>query len=90
MTAHLIITGFVQGVGFRQFVKKNAKSRGVTGWVRNMPDGSVEAVLDGNKEILEEIINICNQGPVFGQVQKVFVTWEDAHEVYSSFEILHD
>jgi len=61
--AHVFVSGKVQGVGFRYSTVNEAKKRGVSGWVRNLPDGRVEAVFEGSKEAVETIVSWCNQGP---------------------------
>lgn len=98
--AHIYISGFVQGVGFRQFVAYHAKKLKLTGWVRNLParnasvslaggpDGRVEAVVVGDKKNVEEIIRICKKGPLVSQVENVEVVWEEPEEKFSGFEIL--
>ena len=60
---HVIVEGRVQGVGFRAFVEREAKSRGLAGWVRNRRDGSVEAVFAGEAEDVESMIAACHRGP---------------------------
>ncbi len=77
MTVHIFISGFVQGVGFRQFVKREAVKAGATGWVRNMPDGRVEAKLYGPKAKIEGMIAVYRKGPFLSEVQDVVVVWED-------------
>ncbi len=64
--AHIIITGFVQGVGYRKFLKHEARKRGITGWTRNLPDGTVESVLIGEKEKIEEVVSLCKKGKFSG------------------------
>jgi len=74
--ARIFIFGSVHGVGFRQFIKDNGQKRGLTGWVRNLPDGRVEAVFNGPKEKIEEIIAECRKGPFLAEVENVEVVWE--------------
>ena len=76
MVAHVFISGFVQGVGFRQFIKNSARKIGLAGWVRNLDDGRVEAVFSGSKESIEETISICKKGPFLSEVKEVEVMWE--------------
>ncbi len=84
---HLFISGTVQGVGFHQFVKYLSKKRSVTGWVRNLPDSRVEAVLQGQKEVLEEILRRIRKGPLTGKVTAVEVLWEEISTEYPEFSI---
>ncbi len=65
------IFGYVQGVGFRWFVYKNAKELGLKGYVKNLNDGSVQAVLFGNKEIVEKLIDLCYKGPSYAIVNRI-------------------
>lgn len=88
MTAHVFISGFVQGVGFRQFILRQAQDLRLTGWVKNLPDNRVEAFLQGSKEQIEKIISICRKGPFLSEVKSVEVFWEDINQQYESFEIV--
>jgi len=74
--AHVWISGIVQGVWFRAHTEKKAQQSGSTGWVRNLPDGRVEAVFEGPKEVVEEMIEWCNQGSPNARVDDVAVIWE--------------
>mgnify|MGYP001557937106 FL=1 len=87
MIAHIFISGFVQGVGFRQFVKQNALKLGLTGWVKNLKDNRVEAAFQGSKEQIEKIIAICEKGPFLSEVKDVEVIWEEVNRQFESFEI---
>lgn len=89
-TAHVFISGFVQGVGYRAFVKQHALELGLTGSVRNLPDGRVEAAFQGRKETIEEMIKLCKKGPFMAEVENVEVTWEDSDKQFSVFEITHE
>ncbi len=73
---HLIITGRVQGVGFRAFLRKQASNNQINGWVRNKTDGSVEVVLEGEKESVEDIISKAKKGPGWARVDNVEVITE--------------
>lgn len=76
--AHVFVSGMVQGVFFRQRMAERARSRGVSGWVRNLPDGRVEAILEGSRETVESLIRWCHDGPRFAQVESVEVEWDEA------------
>ena len=87
MLAHIFISGFVQGVGFRQFIKINADKLKLKGWVRNLSDGRVEAMLQGSKEKIEEIISLCKKGPFLAEVENVEVVWKETKEKLEGFEV---
>jgi acylphosphatase len=72
----VIAHGRVQGVGFRYSVARAAQTRGIAGWVANRPDGSVEAVLEGEPEAVESILRFCREGPRGAVVERVDVAEE--------------
>ena len=67
----LEIFGVVQGVGFRAFVSHNARARGLRGWVRNRSDGSVEAMLIGEPDVVAAVVEKCRHGPRMARVDRV-------------------
>ena len=69
--------GFVQGVGFRFALVREAESRGVAGWVRNRPDGLVEAVFEGSTEAVDSMVRWCRHGPRGARVERVQVSEEE-------------
>jgi acylphosphatase len=73
---HVIVYGFVQGVGFRFAVQRAASSRGVAGWVRNRGDGAVEAVFEGAAEDVDALVDFCRRGPRGAEVERVEVEAE--------------
>jgi acylphosphatase len=68
---HIFVSGRVQGVYYRVFVRKTAWETGVKGWVRNRRDGRVEAVMEGEPEAVDEAIRLCRQGPPGALVEKI-------------------
>jgi acylphosphatase len=82
----VVVHGFVQGVGFRFAVERAARSRGVAGWVRNRPDGTVEAVFEGEPEDVEALVDFCRDGPRGAEVKRVEVARESA-EGLSGFRV---
>lgn len=81
---HLILSGRVQGVFFRAETRAKARQLGLVGWVKNLPDGSVEAVAEGPKEPLNQFLVWCRRGPAMAHVTKVTSLWEEAT---GSFEV---
>ncbi len=84
--AHVFISGKVQGVGYRFYTSQTAVSLGINGWVKNLPDGRVEAVFEGREEAVEKIINWCYTGPRSAIVQDVLVRYEQTKGI-EGFEI---
>ena len=87
--AHVIIHGRVQGVCFRMETRKAARQFGAAGWVCNLPDGNVEAVLEGPREAVEALLNWCGHGPRLARVDKLDVTREVYVGEYDSFEVTY-
>lgn len=75
--ARIFVSGKVQRVFFRHNTQKKAKELGITGWVRNLSDGRVEAVLEGEKEKIEQMIEWVKKGPSISRVDSVEVAWEE-------------
>jgi acylphosphatase len=84
---HVFVSGRVQGVFFRSETRYEARLRGVKGWVRNLPDGRVEAVFEGEEEAVKELIDFCKRGPPGAKVTKVDVKWEFYTGEFKDFEI---
>jgi len=84
---HVIIHGYVQGVFFRASTRDKAVSLGLNGWVRNLHDGSVEAVFEGDVEKLHEAAAWCQNGPSGAHVTKMDETWQDYTGKYSGFDV---
>ena len=74
VTKHLIITGRVQGVGFRFYMERKARTLGIAGWVRNCRDGSVEAVVQGSSDAVETMIAWARRGPPSAVVSEVKIS----------------
>lgn len=83
---HLLISGFVQGVGFREFVRRTARKLGVTGWTKNLQDGRVEIVGQSDRKTLEKFIKICERGPFLSEVKDVSIEWQDVLEEFENFD----
>jgi acylphosphatase len=76
-SAHVTIRGRVQAVFFRVEARDRARSLGLSGWVRNNPDGTVEAVFEGERERVESMLEWCRRGPAGAVVEEVEVEWEE-------------
>jgi len=85
--AHVIIEGRVQGVFFRYHTQETAYQLGMKGWVRNRRDGSVEAVFEGDKDKVEQIIQWCHRGPSEAKVIRVHVNLENYTGEFDDFFI---
>ena len=85
--AHIIIEGRVQGVFFRAHTQDEARKRGVTGWVKNRVDGSVEAVFEGEKGDVQALITWCHTGPPHARVTQVHFTWERYTGEFPDFSV---
>lgn len=86
-SAHLRISGRVQGVYYRASMLQQAHHLGLTGWVINRPDGSVEAVAEGSRAKLDELIAWCRQGPEGARVASVNVDWHPPQNEFHGFTI---
>lgn len=84
---HIIITGDVVGVGFRAWMRAHAREKQITGWVKNRSDGTVEAVLEGNPEAVDELIELSHMGPEIAWVDGVQATEEEPLSEFAEFEI---
>ena len=84
---HLIIHGRVQMVAFRYSTRRKALGLGITGWVRNNPDGTVEAIFEGEEDKLKEILEYCHKGPLFAKVTDLAEKWEEFKDEFNKFEI---
>lgn len=84
---HAIVHGKVQGVWFRAWTRDTAREMGVTGWVRNLPDGNVEALAQGDDELLKSFEQRLWDGPPLARVTEIEAEWSDADEHFASFEV---
>lgn len=85
--AHVYVSGQVQGVFFRDSSREKAEQLGLTGWVKNLPDGRVEALFEGPPERVQEMIQWCQQGPSQATVEEVDTEFEAPQEDLKSFEV---
>jgi acylphosphatase len=84
---HLLISGEVQGVFFRASTRKAASDLGVTGWVRNTPEGMVEVVAEGRKPLLDRLIEFCKRGPEGAMVEETIIEWAKPTGEFSGFSV---
>ena len=82
----VVVHGRVQGVFFRDTTRRMARSRGLAGWVRNLPDGTVEAVFEGEPDVVESMADWCGQGPRGASVERVELADEEP-EGLTGFEV---
>ena len=83
------VYGVVQGVSFRYYTRRKATALQLIGWVRNLPNGSVEVWAEGERGKLDELVEWLHHGPDFARVERVDVDWETPHEKYTSFEVTY-
>jgi len=84
---HIIVKGIVQGVGYRFFAIRKANDYGITGWVRNLPDGSVEVVAEGDKGLLNEFIQELKIGPISAHISDIELTEEEYTGKFNNFDV---
>ena len=82
-----VVSGRVQGVGFRYFIQDTALREGVTGWVRNLPDGRVEACVEGETDAVHRVEVALRSGPRGARVETVYVDVEDVSGAYETFSV---
>lgn len=87
--ARLLVSGQVQGVAFRWETRRAAARRGVTGWVRNLPDGRVEAVVEGPREGVSDLVDWCRKGPPVARVDSLDIQWEAYQGEFEDFAITY-
>ena len=85
--AHVLVSGRVQGVFFRAATKREAESLGVKGWVRNLPDGKVEAVFEGEEDVVKMLMDFSKQGPPRAKVSSVDLKWETYTGQFRRFRV---
>jgi acylphosphatase len=86
---HVFVSGRVQGVFFRAETADMADRLGLAGWVRNLPDGRVEALFEGEKEDVEKALDFCRRGPSGARVQNLDLKWEDWKGEFQDFRVAY-
>ena len=84
---HVYLSGRVQGVGFRAFTRRNAQKLGVSGWVKNLSDGRVEAVIYGDRDKVEDLISRMETGPSLAEVEDIEVEEQKTPPAEKDFQI---
>ena len=79
--AHVWISGLVQGVNFRWYTTERARQRGLAGWVRNLADGRVEAVFEGDPDAVDSLVEWCRTGPRHAEVRNLEIAWEEPEDL---------
>ncbi|PSG98139.1 acylphosphatase [Thermoplasmatales archaeon SW_10_69_26] len=87
VTKHVFVTGKVQGVYFRDTTRKTAAKHGVDGWVRNLPDGRVEAVFQGEPDAVDAMVEFCHEGSSAARVDSVEVEPAEDLGTFDTFEV---
>ncbi len=87
---HIRVSGDVQGVFFRAGAQSEAKRLGLSGWVRNVDDGSVEALAEGSKSALDEFLEWCSKGPAGASVSEMKYEWMEATGEFRGFRIRYE
>ena len=87
MQLHILVSGRVQGVGFREFVRRSAERFGVCGYAKNLVSGDVEVVADGSKLALDEFLVLLEKGPPAGRVDRVQIVNHQCGGEYTGFDI---
>ncbi|MCZ7401100.1 MAG: acylphosphatase [Candidatus Methanoperedens sp.] len=85
--AHVLVSGKVQGVFFRSSIKDKAEELGISGWVRNLPDGRVEAIFEGEKDDVDKMVEWCRKGPEYARVTGIEVFLEEYNGKFKGFLI---
>ena len=85
--AEALISGRVQGVWFRGSTVSEARRLGLVGWVRNLPDGRVQALFEGPEQKVRTAVSWCHEGPRSARVDSVAVTWRDATGEFAGFDV---
>ncbi|MBI4174218.1 MAG: acylphosphatase [Candidatus Aenigmarchaeota archaeon] len=88
-SAKVVVTGKVQDVSFRSFIKRNADTMGLKGFVRNRDDGKVEALIEGEKDMIEALIEAIRAGPERAIVKDVDIEWRPYSGIYTDFKVIY-
>lgn len=84
---HAIVHGYVQGVNFRYYTTRTARRLGLTGWVANLRDGTVETIAEGKRADVEEFVDFLHRGSPAARVEDVNVEWESPRDEFDGFRV---
>ena len=87
MEMYCIVSGKVQGVRYRDYAQVSANELGLTGWVKNAPDGTVEVCVQGLPDVLKEYVEYLHEGSLYAKVEAVSVDWRTARQTWEDFSI---
>jgi len=90
MRVHIFVSGRVQGIFFRENTKKKAEKLAISGWVKNLRDGRLEAVFEGDRENIEKMVNWAKKGPIWAKIDDFSLVWEDYQGEFKEFSIEYD
>jgi acylphosphatase len=85
--AHVFVSGQVQGVFFRSSTRNQARVLGLLGWARNLSDGRVEIMIEGEKDAVDRLIEFCRDGPLEAAVEDIEISWEKPTGKFKEFEV---
>jgi len=88
--AHIFVAGRVQGVFYRDTCKKKAEKLGVSGWIKNLRDGRVESVFEGERLDVDKMVNWARKGPIWAKIDDFSVVWDNYQAEFKGFEIRYD
>ncbi len=86
---HCFVSGLVQGVSYRAYIQDSATELEITGWIKNMPDGSVEILAQGLPDVLKEFVEYVHEGSLKAKVESVSIDWQTAKRLYDDFSIIY-
>lgn len=89
VSVNIYVSGIVQGVFYRAYTRSKARSLGLTGWVKNLPDGRVQIFAEGKEDSIKKLIDWCKVGPSHAVVEDVKVEWLEYCGKYKTFDIIY-
>lgn len=87
---YCVVGGKVQNVAYRVYIQDAAAELGITGWIKNLPDGTVELVAQGTPDTLKELVEYLHEGSLLAAVESVSIDWRSAKKLFEDFSIRHE